>query len=160
MNTESLKTIVQEIVKQARELKDKHTTEKDAAVNYAAIFSQNDREYQGLLEPAGQIGKIIQDTPTGPLFEIGGIDTVAGQLRLLKIRKPETTRPERGNADFTVVVYPIFKKTYLPKVGFKLIERKEYEMIELIDPSFNVRAYFSHPPLDQQLGLKQGLPNS
>jgi len=34
----------------------------------------------------------------------------------------------------------------------EIIEREEMEMIELMDPAFDVRAYFSHPPLDEQLG--------
>ena len=154
MNIEELKIIVQEIVKQACKLKDRHTTEKNAVVNYAAIFSQNDEEYKELFKLTKQLGEIIEDTPTGPLLKIDGLDTVAGKLKLLKVRKPDETRPERGDADFTVADYPTFKETYLPKSGFKLIKRKDYEMIELLDQQFTVRAYFSHPPLDQQFGLK------
>jgi hypothetical protein len=72
----------------------------------------------------------------------------------LKIRKPDATRFERGDADFTIIDYPNFKSNYLANPGFKLIERKGFEMIELIDSAFNARAYFSNPTLDQQLGLK------
>jgi len=154
MSTEDFKQLIQGIVRQSCELKNRHTTEKDAQVNYAAIFSQNEKEYSELYESAKQIGKVIQNTPMGDLFEIDGIDTVSGKLRLLKIRKPDTTRPERGDADFTVTDYPTFKNSYLPKSGFKLIERDDFEMIELIDSTFNVRAYFSLLPLDQQLELK------
>ncbi len=142
------------IVQHSCELKDKHTTEKNARVNYAAVFSQNEKEHNEFYELAKLIGRVIQNTLTGDLFEIEGIDTVSGKLRLLKIRKPDTTRPERGDADFTVADYQTFKNANLPKQGFKLIERKDFEMIELIDPAFNVRVYFSHPPLDQQLRLK------
>jgi hypothetical protein len=39
----------------------------------------------------------------------------------------------------------------LSKEGFKLIEREDFEMIELMDSEFNVRAYFSNPPLDERL---------
>lgn len=154
MTTEDFKELIQGIVQQSCELKNKHTTEKNARVNYAAVFSQNEKEYKDFSVFAAQFGKIIQNTPTGDLFKINGIDTISGKLQLLKIRKSDTTRPERGDADFTVADYPNFKNTYLPKSGFKLIERKDFEMIELIDPLFNMRAYFSNPPLDQQLGLK------
>lgn len=153
MKVEDLKTLVQDIVKQASELRDKHTTEKNARVNYSAIFSQSQDEYDALLAAARQLGEVIDNTPTGPLFHIEPIDTVAGGLRLLKVRAPDKTRPERGDADFTVSDYPEFKRTYLTRDGFKLIEREKLEMIELMDPTFHVRAYFSHPPLDQQLGL-------
>jgi len=153
MNVEDLKALVQEIVKQACKLKDAHITETNATVNYAAIFAQSQQEYEKLLVAVKQIGKIIKETPTGPLFQINPLATVAGKLQLLKIRAPDKTRPERGDADFTITDYPAFKKTYLSKPGFKLIERQDFEMIELIDLQFNVRAYFSYLPLDQQLGL-------
>ncbi len=154
MSTEDFKQLIQDIVQRSRELKNQHTTEKNAQVNYAAVFAQNEKEYKELYEAATQIGKVIKNTPTGDLFETVRVDTVAGKLRLLKIRKPDATRPERGDADFTVTDYLAFKSAYLPKSGFKLIERNDFEMIELIDQKFNVRAYFSNPPLNQQLGLK------
>ena len=153
MNIAKLRQMIQSIVKQANELKNKYTTEQDVPVNYACIFSQSQKEFEAFASLAKQSGKIILDTKSGPLFQISPLNTAAGQLKLLKIRMPDKTRPERGDADFTVTNYPEFKKTYLAKKGFKLIERENMEMIELIDPKFNVRAYFSHPPLDQQLGL-------
>jgi hypothetical protein len=154
MIVEEFKQLVRDIVSQACELKNKHTLEKNAPVNYAAIFSQNDKEYDIFYKLAEQIGKVVQNTPTGDLFKIKEIETNSGRLRILKIRKPEATKPERGDADFTVEDYITFKNTYLLKSGFKLIKREDHEMIELIDPEFKVRTYFSYPPVDQLLGVK------
>lgn len=157
MKVEDLKTLVQDIVKQATELKDKHTWAKDAPVNYVAIFNQDEEGYNNLLSVVKEMGyiKIAEDTPTGQVFHIKPLDTVSGKLNLLKIRKPDTTKPEMGDADFTVADYPKFKKYYLVKrKWFKLIEREDFEMIELMDPEFNVRAYFSNPPTDKRLGIK------
>lgn len=155
MDDKQLKALVREIVKQATELKDKHTTEKKARVNYACIFTQSEKEYETLLAVAKQSWNVIEDTPTGPLFHIDPpLETIAGTLKLLKIRFPDKTHPDRGDADFTVSDYPTFKTIHLSKLGFKLMVKHEnFEMIELMDPKFNVRAYFSHPPLDQELGL-------
>lgn len=155
MDVKSLKSIVNDIVDRARILKDKHTDQKDAPVNYACIFSQSKEEYTNLIETAKNIGKVIEEMSSGLLFRIEPLRTVAGTLQLLKIRIPDTTRPERGDADFTVSNYPDFKKKYLTKKGFSLIKKREdFEMLELMDPKFNVRVYFSDPPLDRQLGIK------
>ncbi|NQU78414.1 ATP-binding protein [Candidatus Woesearchaeota archaeon] len=148
-----LKQLVQEIVDQACSLKNKHTSEINAPVNYACVFSQSDKEYQKLLESACNMGELVKETPTGPLFHIEPLDTVSGELLLLKIRLPDKTRPERGDADFTVSNYPEFKRKHLPQDDFKLIQRENFEMIELVDEGFDVRAYFSNPPLDEQLNL-------
>lgn len=153
MNLSALKLLVQQIVKQATALKDKHTAEKAAPVNYACIFSQSETEYSELLNIAKQLGKVVQETPSGFLFVIPPLETVAGKLQLLKIRLPDVSRPERGDADFTVSDYLQFKATNLARPGFKLIPKEGWEMIELMDSAFNVRVYFSHPPLDKQLGL-------
>jgi len=72
----------------------------------------------------------------------------------LKIRIPDITRPERGDTDFTVSNFSGFEKKYLSKKGFKLIKKENFAMIELMDPKFDVRTYFSNPPLDVQLNIK------
>jgi hypothetical protein len=149
----SLQELLKDIVKQARKLKDKHTEEGTARVNYACVFAQNRKEYDAFVSSADRMGKVVKNTPTGPLFNIAPLDTEAGELRLIKIRLPDKTRPERGDADFTVQDYFTFKKACLAKPGFKLILRESFEMIELMDPDFDVRAYFSNLPLDKQLGL-------
>jgi hypothetical protein len=154
MDVTTLKQLVEEIVNKANDLKNKHTSEKNAPVNYACIFCQSDEQYDSLVVLVQEIGKVVEETPTGPLFHIQPLNTIAGKLRLLKIRKPDATRLELGDADFTVSNYPEFKKKYLSQKGFSLIVRKNFEMIELVDPKFNVRAYFSNPPLDKQLGIK------
>jgi len=154
MNTENLKIKVKNIVEKATALKNKHINNKNTPVNYACIFSQNKEEYNKLLEATQKIGKIIKETPTGPLFQIKSLETVSGILKLLKIRIPDPTRPELGDADFTISNFPEFEKKYLSKNNFKLIQRNNFKMIELMDSNFNVRAYFSNPPLDKQLNIK------
>lgn len=155
MDVTILKQLVKKVVKKANDLKNKHTSEKNAPVNYACIFAQSKEQFEDLIAVAQEIGDVIKETPTGPLFHIEPLKTVSGNLTLLKIRKPDPTRPELGDADFTVKDYPEFKRRCLPKTGFKLIPRENFEMIELVNPKFDVRAYFSNPPLDEQLALKK-----
>ena len=155
MDADDLKFKVQDIVEKATLLKNKHTNQKDAPVNYACIFPQSKKEYDELIEVTKKIGNVIQETPTGLLFQIQPLKTVSGFLKLLKIRIPDVSRPELGDADFTVFNYFEFKKKYLPKEWFKLIKKREdFEMMELMDNGFNVRAYFSIPPLDEHLGIR------
>jgi len=153
MDLEELKTLVRAIVAEAAKLRDARTTEQGAPVNYACIFSQSGQEYESLLKAVGQLGKTVQETAMGPVFYTGPLETNAGPLRLLKIRKPDPKRKEQGDADFTVADYPAFKEKYLGKPGFGIIERPEMEMIELADPAFTALAYFSHPPLGKVLNL-------
>ena len=147
-----MENLIQNIVKDAELLKDKYTDQKGVQVNYACIFCQSKEEQIRFLEEAHALGTIIQETPSGPLFKIS-IDTIAGKLQLLKIRKPDPTRPERGDADFTVSDYLSFKEKYLNKSGFSLIQKENFEMIELYEKDNNVRVYFSSIPLDKQLNL-------
>ena len=144
--------VVTNIVAEADVLK-RSFVHEDAPVNYVCIFCQNDDEYTSFLTATQELGKIIQETPTGPVFHIKSLKTVSGILQLLKIRKPDSTRTERGDADFTLSNYEEFKKQHIGQKGFSHISRKHSEMIELMDPSFNVRVYFSHPPLDKELGI-------
>jgi len=151
MDIKELENLVQTIVAEASKLRDARTAANGTPVNYACVFSQSEQEYDSLVEVAKQLGKVAQETEMGPVFHIKPLDTIAGTLRLLKIRKFDSKRKERGDADFTVADYQIFKKTYLDKPGFKLIERPNMEMIELADPTFEALAYFSNPPLGKVL---------
>jgi hypothetical protein len=156
MTVDELKKLTQEIVAEARRLSAAHTSAEQAPVNYACVFTQSIAEYEKMVKVARQLGPVAQDTPAGPVFYIPPLSTVAGTLRLLKIRRPDPKRPERGDADFTVADYETFKKTHLGKPGFGLIKRTAMEMIELIDPAYNVIAYYSHPTLAAVLKLDTG----
>src|SRR3989338_6570829 len=105
MNRQELINLVQKIVADAKELCDKHTSEKSAPVNYACVFSKSVEEFEMLLPFAQELGSVVEETKMGPVFQIMPINTVAGPLELLKIRKPDSKRPERGDADFTVSNY-------------------------------------------------------
>ncbi len=153
-NVGGLKLKIQSIVEKAAVLKNRHIDVKNAPVNYACIFSQSQEEYDHLIDISQKIGKVIKETSTGLLFQITPLHTVSGFLKLLKIRLPDVTRPEEGDADFTIPNFSSFKKEYLSKKDFKLIKRKNFEMVELIDSAFDVRVYFSNPPLNEQLSIK------
>lgn len=154
ITVDTLTEITLAIVASAEELYVKHVSGEGIPVNYACIFSHGKVEYDELRSAANLMGTVVWETPTGPVYHIRPIMTVAGHLRLLKIRTPDSDRPQRGDADFTLPDYPAFKRRYLGRSGFACIERPEYEMIELSDSSFDVLAYFSHPTLLDVLGLR------
>ena len=153
MTIDNLKMLVREIVAEAWQAVAARTFEANAPVNYACVFAQSAAEYEELVGLARQLGPIVQATAMGPVFHIAALATDCGDLELLKIRRPDPKRREKGDADFTVADYASFKKTYLGQPGFSLIKRPEMEMIELIDPSHNALAYFSHPTLAEILKI-------
>ncbi|MFA6274293.1 MAG: hypothetical protein WC662_03975 [Candidatus Paceibacterota bacterium] len=146
-----MEKLIQNIVKKAEELKDKYTDQKNIPVNYACIFCQSEEEYNNFLAEAYKLGKVIEERPNSLLFKIKPIETIAGKVQLLRIRKPDKTRPERGDADFTVSDYESFKEKYSKESGFSIIPRDNFEMIELYKKGENVRVYFSHPELTKRL---------
>ncbi len=150
MKSEELKQLIQDIVKQSVELKDKHTWAKDAPVNYVCIFSKNEEHYNNLISAVEEMSyiKIVDNTKMGSIFLLNPIDTIAGKLKLLKIRKSDINRKELGDADFTIDEYFKFKKDYLNKKGWNLIKREDFEMMELKDADFNILCYFSNPTLE------------
>ena len=154
MELEELKNIVKDIVKNATLLKDKYTDQKEAPVSYVAIFCQNNQEFEGFTQIVKTFSKVINETPTGFHYRIPPLATVSGPFKILKIRIPDITRPERGDADYNVDNYEEFKKKHLPLKGFKLIERPDHEMVELMENGADVRVYFSNPHVDKLLGIK------
>jgi len=154
MNT--IAQILEYIVFQTLEMNRIYIPDESVRINYSAIFCQDNSEFERLDKEAAQIGRVIEDTPTGPLYKFhNSLQTLAGPLWLLKIRKPDPVRPQRGDADFTLKNYDLFKEKHLPDMEhFKIIDRGHFEMIELRDQKFQVLSYFSNIPLTIQLGIE------
>ncbi|MFA6322039.1 MAG: hypothetical protein WCX71_01010 [Candidatus Buchananbacteria bacterium] len=141
--------IVQEILIRAMALKDKYTNEREATAAWICIFSQNDKEYQELLTEAQKLGDVFETDLSGTKLLLDE-PPMGSNARILKIRKPDPKKPEKGDVDFTVSNYANFKKEYQNKKNFKLIQRDSFEMLELTEPGATVRAYFSNPPIEEQ----------
>lgn len=152
MTQRDLNNIINFIIDEGIKLKNKYITQ-DLIIDYICIFSQSQTEYEDLKKLALKVGDEVDNTPTGPIFKFKTRpETKADKPYLLRIRIYDATRPERGDLDFNTQ-HSSFKKKYLNNIHFKLIERKDYEMIELMDPKFKVRVYFSSRPLSKDLGI-------
>lgn len=145
------------IVGQANKLRQLQAPCEDVHVSYCAIFCQSDDEFHRLVAVAESIGILANNTATGPVYVVPPIETVIGALRVVKIRKPDPTRREQGDADFAIADYQAFKAANLKRKGFSLIEREHFEMLELVHKDFNVRAYFSNPPVERHPGIRETL---
>ncbi len=145
--------IIQDIVLQSTELKNKYTDEKETPVEFGCVFCRNEDEYQEFTKVISHMGKIVEDTKSGFTYLLNKpINTVSGPLRLVKIRKPDPLRRERGDADFNTQ-YKNFKKRYQNNPKFELIKRDTFEMLRLSDPDYEVMACFSNIPKSKDLEI-------
>ena len=152
MTGEKFLELIRTVVEKCVVLKDKYVQENDIVIDYVCLFSHSPEEYQEFLTHASHLGTVASETETGPVFAFNTPpSTSAGKPKVLKIRKPDLARPQMGYVDFTTD-YQSFKKKYLGRQGFSLIQRKEFEMMELRDKAFNVLVYFSSIPQSALLG--------
>jgi hypothetical protein len=150
---DDLRTVVNQIVSKSVELKNKYTEEKTAPVEFACIFCQTDEEYKKFTDEVKELGKVVEDTPTGFTYLLSEpLQTIAGPLSLVKIRMPEKSRKERGDADFNTN-YSEFKNKYLNQPNFELIKRDNFEMLRLSEPGNNVMVCFSNTPKSKLFGI-------
>lgn len=141
------------IVTRNTELKNRHTDASSAPVEFVCIFCQNEEEYKQFTNSIETLGKVVERTQSGFTYLLDKpIITVAGPLRLVKIRKPDPYRTERGDADFNTD-YKNFKKRYQSNPGFELVKRKSFEMLRLSRPNFDVMACFSSIPKSKELRI-------
>jgi hypothetical protein len=135
MNQQDLEKILIYIVEQGLKAIKDNTVGVDAVLDYVAIFSKSENEYQEMLSIAETLGEEVdkETIKTGHTFLLKTpLATPAGLLKLIKIRIPDPTRPQRGDSDFKIQNYQEFKDKYLQSSGnFTLMPRKEYEMIEI-----------------------------
>lgn len=150
----NLITTINYIVSRSTELKNKYTNATSAIVEFACIFCQNEEEYKQFTNSIETIGKIVERSQSGFTYLLyNPLSTVAGPLRLVKVRKPDPNRSERGDADFNTD-YKNLKKIYEGDPKFEVIKREKFEMLRLSDPDFNVMACFSSVPKSKELGIR------
>lgn len=154
MRKEDVITTVQFVVGKSEELKNAHTDAVAAPVEFACVFCQDQEEYRVFTKEIETFGKIVETTPSGYTYLLDKpIVTVAGPLRLVKIRKPDPKMPQRGDADFNTD-YEGFKKHYGSDPKFERVIRPMFEMLRLSDPDFDVMVCFSSIPKSKELGIK------
>lgn len=146
-----LTSIVSYLANKSLLMKDRYTDAKAAPIEFACIFCQSDEEYARLTTQIQTLGKTAQDTTTGFTYQLNQpLATKAGPLSLVKIRKPDPLRKERGDTDFNTN-YPEFKEKYRDEPNFELIERDDFEMLRLSVPGKDVMVCFSSLPLSKIL---------
>jgi len=150
----NLITTINYVVSRSTELKNKFTNVSTVPVEFACIFCQDEEEYKQFTNSIDTLGKIIERTQNGFTYLLDKpIKTIAGPLRLVKIRKQDIQRTERGDADFNTD-YKNFKKKYQDNPKFELIKRGTFEMLRLSSPNSDVMACFSNIPKSNNLGIK------
>jgi len=156
MNRSDVEKIVKYLIDQGLAAIHKRTNEKTPAIDYVAIFSKDENEFQELLAVAETMGKEVDQgtARTGKTYLLDQpLTTPAGVLYLLKIRKPDDTRPQRGAPDFKIQNYAQFKEKYLRSSGsFTLMLKKDYEMIEL--KGVDVLVYLPDKTLGERMRKK------
>ncbi len=119
-------------------------------IDYVAIFSQSQEEYEELTSVITKLGKRVEETSTGFTYKLyKPLKTNAGELHLIKIRKHDPKKKQRGAPDFRVKDYKKFKQRHLNKDYINLIKRPNYEMLELIGN--DILVYFPNKPLSEEL---------
>ena len=142
------------IVNRSTELKNKFTNASSAPVEFVCIFCQSNEEYGYFTNSIKALGKVVENTKSGFTYLLDKpISTVSGPLKLVKIRKPDPQRSEKGDADFNTN-YREFKKKYKNDSRFEFVKRETFEMLRLSDPKFDVMACFSNIPKSKSLGVK------
>lgn len=154
MYSKKLFNIVDYIIKQGKRITAEYTGLTDLPVDYVHIFAQSKEEQKELLSKIKQLGKVVERPKTGITYQLNQPHlTEAGELLLVNIRFPDPTRPQRGAPDFRVEDFKEFKKQVLNKENINLIQRPNYEMVEIWDKKEDVLVYFLSEPLTVALGL-------
>lgn len=107
------------------------------------VFSHYPDEYEKLIKILFEVGDLVNEN-NGPRIALyKPIEANGHKITHLRIRIPDTKRPQVGCNDFEIENYEAFKSKYLPENpnNLRCIVRPEYEMIEFFDSNYDVLAY-------------------
>lgn len=112
-------------------------------ISSLTIFSHDEDEFENLKASLTKLGSPYNEN-NGPRVTLHKpIKVGNNEITHLRIRKPDSERPQVGCNDFDVEDYFSFKEKYLTpdSKNLRLIVRSDYEMIEFFDDNFDVLAY-------------------
>lgn len=149
----NLISVIYYIVNKSTELKATIPEAFSAPIEFTCVFTHTERDYKKSLKQISELGKVVENTPTGLTYLLNKpLETISGPLFLVKIRKPDPTRKEVGDADFNTNYKELKKYQNNPK--FELIKRETFEMLRFSDANFDVMACFSNIPKSKSLGIE------
>jgi len=126
----------------------------EGEIDYICVFCRSNDEFIQFEPQAETIGTVLGKAPSATLLKLNEPITLPeGDVRYLKIRRYDITRPELGDADY--IAKPSWEeilKATEGKPGFRLIKADSYKMIELHLTDGDARAYFSNPTLIEEYG--------
>ena len=106
--------------------------DKEFSITSLTIFAHYASEYEKLTSTLSDLGEFYNDN-NGPRIALREpISIGKNSITHLRIRRPDPYRTQVGCNDFNVENYATFKQKYLDTHphSLRLIERKDYEMIE------------------------------
>lgn len=112
-------------------------------IHTLTIFSHFDTEFEFLKRTLLDMGSPFNEN-NGPRVTLNEpIQVGENTITHLRIRHPDSERPQVGCNDFDVENYETFKQAHLLKhpKNLHLIQRPDYEMIEFKDLKYDVLAY-------------------
>ncbi|MBI4116124.1 hypothetical protein HY449_00085 [Candidatus Pacearchaeota archaeon] len=153
MNRRQLIEEIKDTQRGITKVKDKYVSEENLELNYITIFSHDQNEFEELTKTAEKIGEKISKH-NGPIFKLKkNLKFDNGTLKIFRIRKPDTERPQKGCGDFKVSNYKKFKDKYLQKNNFLLFKGNGYEFLGIHDLKEDYLVYFPDKPLTEEFGI-------
>lgn len=162
MNQIPLLERINQIVEQGIDLKNKYLQEENATIDYVAMFTQNSEEYDFYNQELNTIASIVNENTTGITYRLNvALATNAGELYLIKVRKPDQNKAQLGAPDFKIDNYDNLKEKYLKNPQFGITKASDgTEMVELKDENFNVLVYFPQLTLGEELLQAEAIESS
>ena len=122
-------------------------TGRRPSVRYLTLFAHYQAEYIALCQMVSKMGRSILAN-NGTAARLHHPIDVAGQhITSLRIRRPDPYRMQVGCCDLDVPDYAAFKDQhyYEGSPTIRKVDHREFEMLELFAPGFDVLAYVVGP---------------
>lgn len=145
MLSQKLQNIFADIAHDSHKMVSEYVDRSDLTgrFNYVSVFAKTMEEYETYSREIAANGEIFDKQLSGNYIKLNQpLVTPIGKIDICRIRVHDSEHLERGYLDFEVANYQDFKKKYLQKQYFQLLSLPHVELVELLVPGFDVRAYF------------------
>jgi nitrogen fixation protein NifU and related proteins len=150
----SIAETIKEMVLQSQEIiEDYGVREFEPVLDYIDIFPMSEQHRDALLQEIEGMSTKVLESESGATYRLSkAIRTLEGDLEFVRIRIFDySPLPFRGYADFAVGDFDKAKSKLIKLPNVNLVERANYELVEICNDKYPIRLYIPSTPFSETL---------
>lgn len=154
MNIEDLRVLIERVIEECLELKNKYIVEEVGEIDYVGMYPKSESEWKEMVGVVNDLGgKEVFADDDWVVYKLETlVDTKYGEIGMVKLGNFRESEKRIGYVDFRPFEFEKLKQKYMDSDNFVTLSGDGWELIGVEDPGSRVSFYVPDVPLSEDVG--------